>query len=99
LYVVMRVLKVIEVERYVDREPLAFVDALARWPCVHSCVSHLHRSGRACDQAEHHRTSVCVEMLVVLHGLLSHALKVDRVLFKPIVKLKTDSPESQDWCM
>jgi hypothetical protein len=54
LYVVMRVLKVIEVERYVDREPLAFADALARWPCVHSCVSHLHRSGRACDQAEHH---------------------------------------------
>jgi hypothetical protein len=39
--------------------------------------------------------SVCAETLVVLCGLWGHALKVNQVLFKPIMKLKADSPESQ----
>jgi hypothetical protein len=30
---------------------------------------------------------------------LSHTLKADRALFKSPVKLKADSPESQDSCM
>jgi hypothetical protein len=36
----MHVLKV-EAEKYIDQEPLAFANALAHWPCVHSCVSPL----------------------------------------------------------
>jgi hypothetical protein len=39
--------------------------------------------------------SVCIEMLAVSCGLWSRALKDDRALFKPIIKLKVDSPESQ----
>jgi hypothetical protein len=39
--------------------------------------------------------SVCIETLDVLRGLWDNALKVDRVMFKPITKIKADSPESQ----
>jgi hypothetical protein len=41
LYAMMCVLKVIEAERCVDREPLAFTDVLVHWPCVRSYVSPL----------------------------------------------------------
>jgi hypothetical protein len=91
----MCLLKVIEVERYIDWEPLTFADALVHWSCVRLCVSPLRRSGRACDQAKRHLTSVSAEMLVILHGLWGRVLKADRVMFKPIVKLKADSPGSQ----
>jgi hypothetical protein len=36
LYAAMRVLKVIEADRYINWEPLYFADALAHWSCV--CV-------------------------------------------------------------
>jgi hypothetical protein len=54
LYATMRVLEVIEAERYVDREPLAFTVVLVHWSFVCSCVSPLRRSGQACDQVECH---------------------------------------------
>jgi hypothetical protein len=54
LYAVMRGLKVIEVVWSVDQEPLALVNVLAHWPCVHSCVNPFHRSGHTCDRAKCH---------------------------------------------
>jgi hypothetical protein len=95
LYVVTCVLKVIEAERYVSREPHAFADVLAHWSCVRSCVSPLCRSGQACDWVEHHRTSICVEMLIVLHSLKGRALRTNQALLKSIGILKAGSPKSR----
>jgi hypothetical protein len=89
--------KLVEVVWSVDLEPRASVDMLAYWSCVRLCVSPLCWSCRAYDRVKRHWTLVCAETLVILHGLWGRALKIDRVLFKLITKLKANSPESQVW--
>jgi hypothetical protein len=58
---------------------------------MRSKVSPLCQSGMLiASWAQHHRPSKCIEMLSVLRGLGHRALKANRLLYDPIIKLKVD---------
>jgi hypothetical protein len=62
--------------------------------CIRELAPCVDR-GHADDQTKLHCMSICVETLIVLHGIWGHALKVNQSLSELIVKLKEDIPESQ----
>jgi hypothetical protein len=79
----------------VNREPLADFYAFVRWPCVQSEVSLLRQLGMLIAiWAKLHRSLWCAEMLIALRGSEDHALKADRSLIDPIMKLKSGLPQN-----
>jgi hypothetical protein len=84
--------------RDVHRKPLADLYMLVCWPYVRSKVSHLWQSGMLIAiWAKLHRSSWCAETLIFLQGSGDHALKADRSLIDPIIKLKADCPKIQEY--
>jgi hypothetical protein len=81
--------------RDVNREPLADFYALVHCSCIRSEVSPLCQLGTLVSIWEKlHESSWCTKMHIVLRGSRDHALKADRSLIDPIMKLKAYCPQS-----
>jgi hypothetical protein len=84
--------------RDVNWEPLADFYALVCWPCMQSEGSRLRRLGTLIAiWAKLRISSWCAETLITLRDFRVRALKVDRSLLDPVMKLKADWLEIQEY--